>query len=475
MKELLSFVIYYSLFHKKLSDDDDNDKIIKQIPKNAFGVFTSIRRFTKIPKWPSDIHGCIGYWDKQFNKLTPKELYDNLLRVSYDAVWNDSRNQYFTPIETDPLSHIEIDFMMKPIYKIDRITGIITTLNQQFTNTEFGIIIQTKDVSGTRKATYLPNVFPKISWTKLLESIKDKAGISQLENDFEVFAYRIKQFKTQFINLLIDKIFSYMNIYNFSRFLIDTMKPTLEYPFVYSCRNNILEWNSKDDVRNIATMGDIIKYSSLSNIITKDEIKILQQKINAILSSLDYSSQALSFLGHTINKNNQTKNNNNKIKDKYCAKLLGDLPNAEEEFEKQEIIIGLRKTGCIIKSEKEILQSLIYDSNDTIFRMNWIIQAICSFDMKPSKNLIEILKNKTIEMFTNMENVETNYIAVAFEALCFVYKANKEKQILILIFRLLFELEKRKKCYNVLYAFLDDGARVDITGHINNGLFLFTF
>ena len=116
---LTTFLIYYSLFHKKLFDDHNVNNIIKKLPKNTFGVFTTIRRFNKIKEWPEDIHGCIGYWDNNFNTLTQENLYTNLLRVSHDAVWTDSRKQYFSPIETEPNSFIELDFMLNPIYKID--------------------------------------------------------------------------------------------------------------------------------------------------------------------------------------------------------------------------------------------------------------------------------------------------------------------------------------------------------------------
>ena len=91
--------------------------------------------------------------------------------------------------------------------------------------------------------------------------------------------------------------------------------------------------------------------------------------------------------------------------------------------------------------------------------------------MKPSKQLIDILINKINQMIPKIEDIETNYIAVAFEALCFVVNNQNRKKLLSQLFILLFELEKRKSCHDVLYTFLDGSARVDITGHINNGLF----
>jgi hypothetical protein len=455
---LLTFVIYYSLFNKKLFDNES--KITKSFPKNVFGVFSTIRRFHKIKTFPIDIHGCIGYWDTDFKTLSNKILYTNLLNVSYDSLWKDERRNYFNEIYTDPYSFLELDFMLNPIYKINKDNGIIIDLNQEFTNTIFGIIIQTKDKQ--QKATYLPNVFPNITWKKLLISIKNKANITS--DNFNLFAYKITQIKTRFITLLTDDIFSYISLLNFSRLLMDNIKLTLKYPFIYSCNNNLLEYNSTDDVRNISTLSDLLKYNNLyKNIINKTELNIIKNKILNILYNINkYSSQSLSFLGdiyalYDINN-----------KEQFCEKLLKDLPLAEDEFEKPEIIIGLNKAGCFLNKKDYILT---YTINDSIFKMNWIIQSLISFNKKLSSQLVTILENKVNNILMNKKITETNYLAVAFEALCFLYGSIGKLTLLDTIFELLFELETRKTCFNVLYSFLDKTSRVDITCHINNGLY----
>ena len=459
---LLIFVIYYSLFHKKLFDNDKS--LIQYLPKNVFGIFTTIRRANKLKVYPIDIHGCIGYWNNEFNKLSQEELYTNLLRVSYDALWKDNRKQYFEPIETDPHSYLEIDFMLKPIYKIDKYSGFIIDLNQQFTNNSFGIIIQHKD--GSKKATYLPNVFPNIAWIKIVDSIKHKANI--IDENYDVFAYKIKQIKAKLITLLTDNFFSNISLSQFARLLIDNMKPNLNYPFAYSCKNDTLFWNANDEVRNIATLGDIIKYITLyPKIANKKELELIEYAIfNILKNKHKYSSQALSFLGNIYDNDKHNHND----KDQFCKKLLQDLPSAENEFAKPEIIIGLRKAGCMINI-KDVIHLLSYNLEDTIFKMNWIVQTIISFNKKPPLKLVYILEEKINEILSKKTMTETNYIAVAFEALCFVYSSNSKKSLLNILFELLFELEKRKNCYNnILYTFLDKTSRVDITGHINNGL-----
>jgi AMMECR1 domain-containing protein len=434
-EHLILNLMYYALFHKVI----DNYIFF---PKNVFGIFSTIRRFT-LDTYQNDIHGCIGYWDKNFKNLKNQSIYDNLLRVTYDSMWNDRRKQYFTPIQYDPYSFLEVDFMINPVYKIN-INGKIDLLNIPYTNKEFGIIIQTKD----KRATYLPNVFGEISWRKILISIKKKANIN---TDFELFAYKIIQIKARFIEL-IGKLFTYLSLFKFTRFLIDTMNPRLPFPFIHSYKNT-LEWH-KDDIRNIATLGAILKYITLyPNITKQNELQIIKKKVIHVIKNIDnYSSQSLSFIGYIYSLYNLTNN-------KFCKKLLNDLSFATDEFEKPEIIIGLNKAGCFTK------KTLTYDSNDSIFKMNWTIQGMISFNEKPSLNMISILQDKIDEIILNIQKIETNYIAVAFESLCFLYKSNGIG--LHKLFILLFELEKRK---DILYMFLDNSARVDISIHVYNGL-----
>ena len=104
--------------------------------------------------------------------------------------------------------------------------------------------------------------------------------------------------------------------------------------------------------------------------------------------------------------------------------------------------------------------------------MNWTIQALHSFDDVLTVQMRNILEEKVKEMLPDIKTVETNYIAVAFEALCFTFVMTRSATVKNLIFRLLFELELRKTGADVLYAFLDGNARVDISGHVNNGLFI---
>lgn len=460
-------VMYYSLFGIELFNN--KKEIMNLFPKNVFGIFTTIKRHHTLKEYPKDVHGCIGYWDNNYKSLKNNALYDHLLRVSYDSMWKDERHKFFPSIETDSRSILEIDFMLNPIYEIDKNNGNIIKLNTKFNNKKYGIIIQSKN--NNNKATYLPDVFPDISWTQILDSIKRKAGITAESSEFQVFAYKIYQIKSSYIDILTKQLFAQISIMQFSKFLIKNKDVKSPYLFPYSCNKNKLIWNTDEQVRNISILGMIYEYTQIfNNIATDKEIEQIKYKIDIILKNLNnYDSQAISFLGFVY----QLHNINNIDNREFCNKLTSRLPMAESDFELPEIMIGLKKAGCNIKP---IIFTFTRD--DSIFKMNWIIQSKVVYNQTISNNLIEILIQKINEIMSNKKNEETNFIAVAFEALCFVYKSSVEEKknyklketILNKMFELLYGLEQRKNCNHNLYAFLNKTSRIDITGHVMNGL-----
>jgi len=170
-------------------------KCIKQISKNVFGVFVTIRRSQKLPSYPVDIHGCIGYWSPDYKVLSPPEIISHLMDVSLSAMNNDSRRDYFQPIETDLGAIVEIDFMLQPLIPINSETGILEN-GQQFKNSKYGLIVE--GYNGSR-ATYLPHVFPDSTlWAKLKESLISKAGVGEngMSNN-KFYAYTIVQLKSK--------------------------------------------------------------------------------------------------------------------------------------------------------------------------------------------------------------------------------------------------------------------------------------
>jgi hypothetical protein len=443
MDTVLLSVMYYACFKRDLLKPNVNT-----LPTNAFGVFTTVRRHQTLTKWPEDIHGCIGYWDSEFKAISPTTLYDHLLRVSHDAIWTDSRRTYFSPIEQDPQSHLELDFMMLPLSPINAGTGKLPN-KKPFQNDTYGLIIQ--QASTGKKATYLPKVFHNKTWPDLLASIKEKASIEG--DDYELYAYTIQQITGPLIDIVGKPLVPRTILYRFVKMMIYIMNIRIIFPFPYSCKDNAFRW-SDDEVRNIATMGDIVKYASLFSLPKRDTAK-LQRSVQSILDTQDaYSAQALSFLGHTFQEVS-------KEHTKFCAKLVRELPDADDEFGKPEILIGLRKAGCLFQ-----LPPLA--TSDSIFNRNWMIQTYVAYQKPIPKQMIKGLVKTVQGLLIKKETTETNYLATAFEALSYI---NQKHTHDTLLFQLFFELEQRKTCHNHLYAFLDKTARVDITGHVLNGLY----
>ena len=182
-----------------------SNKYTKQIPENVFGVFVTIRRSVKLPKYPEDIHGCIGYWSPDYSILTPKEIIKHILDVSNSAMYNDTRREYFPPIKNDPDSIIEIDFMLQPLIKINEKTGKLLPNGEIFKNSKYGLIVEGYD---KKRATYLPYVFPDTTkWNKLKESLISKAGTSIGNgngngNGNTFLAYTIIQWKAKLFDVM---------------------------------------------------------------------------------------------------------------------------------------------------------------------------------------------------------------------------------------------------------------------------------
>ena len=191
----------------KLSNYED-------IPSNCFGVFITVKRskLQRLNKWPEEIHGCIGNWNKNFKHMTKKKLLENIINVSNSATHNDNRRNHFDSIYLDVYALYEITFMMKPVFEINN-NGILNN-GMEFNNIEYGIIVE--DSSGNR-ATYLPNVFPNKSWNYIKDSLMSKAGTKQKS---KFYAYKSVIYEKHIMDLFNKTYFkNYINL--FINFMID--------------------------------------------------------------------------------------------------------------------------------------------------------------------------------------------------------------------------------------------------------------
>ena len=525
---------------------NDVNQILTNIRVNKndiFGVFVSIERsnFYKLSTYPFDIHGCIGYWNKSFQSVSIQNIVDQLVDVAYKATWMDNRNGYFSDkIWKDSNAIYKIYIMNLPIYEIHPVTGIITELGIKFTNNEYGIIVYSET---GESATYLPGVFPDKSWIYIKNSIGTKAGINNNTNTstskIKYFGYRCTVakvsiqdcFKTYLYTSIKRSLTDWINNY----FGIETNS------FIpYEITNNKINVDKTQDVRNIATIYDFVTHLfeyKLSNNALYSMYKILKYYKRKYKSSENY--QAISFLllaFQTFNKKTKFNNQhiNKYIAEKYAILCMNEnIQNYEPDFELCEVGIALNKlvkysdhinyvdhTGDIntieaildrilmdkrnIAYEKENNNSLNkYVNWDDVFRYNWNCKYLESIywswryngksresirhniGIKIRKIRDMIIKKMIIFCDNNLEELETNYLAVILECLNSIRKIGEltgelsddimEKinnniiYVMYLLVKTRLNNDKKINKYG-LFKFKNGSIRLDITGHILNGI-----
>jgi hypothetical protein len=430
---------------------------IVNIPNNLFGLFVTIHRHNKLNDYPYDIHGCIGYWDENYKTVSSKIIYDQIMKVSKDAMYNDNRKSYFPPIETDPLSSIEINYMQKPVYKIDLDTGLIPELGIYFNNNKYGLIVHKQN--GNR-ATYLPKVFEKISWNDIKKSIASKAGINNSSN-IAFYAYKTKSITKPIFNIL-------------SRYSKSLLKNFAELVSVYY-NQGIIPFMIDNSGKITSDNKEVIRNTSVISIYLKAAKKrsISKSMLNYFLETLKVESneQAIADIITLLIDFGY----NDLIQESQIEKIIKKIPTAEAKFERPQILIALVK---YYKKYDDALKYIDTIDQSDVFMLNWYSNLLTTINnmkliTKPAIMLmdmfIELNKNKDLSKY------ETNYLAVIFEGMMHLYHIlNKNTRIdaLSLIFRVFLELMKRYDTRNGTFKFLSGESRLDITCHILNSLVL---
>jgi AMMECR1 domain-containing protein len=435
---------------------DDIKSAAKLVPKNCFGVFISVHRSKdqQLNVWPKDIHGCIGYWDKEYNVVAPEIIIKKMIQVSYDSTWKDSRNKKFNrPIYEDPYGKYEIYFMLKPLLKIDNTTGIMLN-GKPFDNSKYGLIVENKRA----RATYLPNVFPQKSWSYIRNSLTKKQGSSRSRNGRNqniFYAYK-SVIKSQTIyNLLNKKYIGYL-MDTFPKFMNENYIKFVPYEVV----NNVVKIKRNEHVRNIATMSDLFYFKS----------KLTPTVLRTIKGNLaEYKNpgrQASAFLLQGLHRFGIL---DTKMKHKLCSSLYEAIPDLEPRFELGEVLIALSEV-CPNNSKLRMNMRLNQPYNiDDVFEYNWNSKFVYERRSGSGSGQSRLLAERLNWIAEKLDsNSETNYLATAFEGLCSLLGAGEKTVNKQLIFKLFYLLEKRRS--DGLYYFLNNTARIDITGHVINGL-----
>ncbi len=149
-----------------------------------------------------------------------------------------------------------------------------------------------------------------------------------------------------------------------------------------------------------------------------------------------------------------------------CEGLSFD-DNTESNFALPQILMALSKCkNPPIRLVKQIHKSYskveAYNLND-IFRYNWHVQLFVTYSLRIPKNLETNLLSLVESILS--QHLETNYYAVAWEALTYLRKTRSRNRLLFhLLYLLCNRLTDRK-----LLAFKDGSVRIDITSHFING------
>lgn len=442
------------------------------IPSNCFGVFVGVERSPSqtLPKWPHNIHGCIGYWDPGYKAMKSKDIVDKAFKVSHDSVWKDSRRKYFYhSIYTDLEVVFKIYFMLRPLQTIDRKTGKLNN-GQIFNNQEYGLI-----VDGSSRATYLPEVFSDKSWNTIRDSLIDKAGIDgKNKSSIKFYAYKCKTVEMRLIDYFCSPFNEFINLaYSKAKFV------------PHNVEDNVVYVDKLDSVRNVATIRDALCLNDLGYLLKSQAREYIVRDLNNYYKLFDKNPrkyrQTAPFLlqsYHFLEKEESSNDNKEKI-DRISNYLQQQLDKSMDSidpiFELGEILMALNehnpKSPITRKATLSLPMVSITDNEDMkIFQYNWLSKSASQVDAKYAHYLLDKIIEKAITYTSKSEfEVETNYLAVTLEALCTLYPFRPVTRVESLISDLMIMLENRKDI-NGLYAFLNDNSRVDITGHVINGL-----
>lgn len=462
------------------------DSLQKHIPP-CFGVFTTVYRAQKIDTWPGDVHGCMGFWNPDFSSMSPRQIYTQTSKVSYKATWKDNRRHHFRkPLYEDAYSSYHVQYMLEPIYHVDTTTGWIPELEIPYNHESFGLIVQ--DTDG-RRATYLPKVFENTTWKDIQERLMKKADVST--PSYTCYAYT-----TQVFTMPLYKLFrkSYL------AFLLTSYVQATEkhyntfVPYQFHDSQAII--SRSQDVRNLATIADMAilsnllhKLSDTRNMLHKVRFgKSFRDRINdnlefyleAYLHHPKKHRQASAFLILALHELTRSKTHSHHIIETICNSLYDQLDVLEPRFELGEVLMALQrvcpKPKLLNTQQHKMYAHLISEGphfkKDDIFEYNWQAKFLNSLYKKPQASIkkhAKLLHERVMRLTYKLSIVsETNYLAVGFEALCALCPIYRTRKTWNHIFKLFYLLQKRYK--HGFYAFKDGSIRLDITGHVNQGL-----
>ena len=457
-------VLYTICSAYRLPIPEDTIKMIR-IPPQTFGFFITVHRSQPLSKWPHDIHGCIGYWeDKRMSKAA---IIGKIPGIAHSSFFTDSRAQYHAvPLLEDPDARIEISFMQLPLTPI-------SANRKTFDNEKYGLIVD----SDQGRATYLPKVFKTKNWGEISASLLQKA---------QVKTGKFFQYETSVVEGKLRTIFDrYYLDWVAQEYLIFMESNYMDFvPYMVEGGKVIID--KTENVRNCATLCELLDFPVSKNLRVKIRRDI---KYYIAKSKNSNMQQANAFLIMAMAK---IEGKVSQTLVDICDDLYKNLDGMDAQFQLGETLIGLHQVCPRIKElahwQKWMEKRLegVDGRVDNIFEYNW--QAKYLFEIRkdiPAKAHAEELLRRLIGMKIT-DDMETNYLAVYFEAMMSLWGILGGKEIfrsilpvwVYLLHRWKNGVYKTQEIKNsssfYLFYFKNSTARIDITGHIINGLQVYT-
>jgi len=370
---------------------------------------------------------------------------------------NDRREYFIRDLSQDANSKIEISLMLNPRFEVDTETGMV--LGSVFDNQKLGLIVE----AGGRRATYLPGVFENIQWNELKKSLIRKSGG---EGSAKFYAY-----KTQIINVPIyDTLFSETSLhlleFDTAEFYSIKYRDFVPYEFT----NGKIIIDKTQDVRNLGTIGDVIRFSKKYDFSSKMNFirENLEYYYQKYLENPEELRQASVFMLEDYWMLGIHPDRTKKMEE-Y---LYDNLDEMEPRFELGEALMVLAEISdrrdVFEKQAKKMYGRLEkMDGNlDEVFELNWQSQFLEKAKIYKKKNAEKIWEIISKIIQENPGKLETNYWAVIYECLSNLTKMLDGMEIKNRRLEYFIKLNSRRGEWGLYFFRGMQVARMDITGHI---------
>jgi hypothetical protein len=397
-----------------------------------FGVFVGVTRSSAhaIAQWPQNIHGSMGYWDRDFSTVEPAELCRHTHRVALDAVLNDDRKKFFPDLLTDIGAVLDVKFMCLPVRDIDQHTGLFTD-GSPFANDTWGLLVQRSAGGG---ATFLPGVYKHTEWDTIKTRVLSKAGLEPGEH-VQFYGYRTKRCHTTLCHIY-SRTSPFKLLTKIGCSFIEFVNTCPHVPYTVTQHQTVV-YDKTQDVRNVATLLDIHRLSTTLPCKAKKFSADTSYYVRKYMHQPAAMEQASAFLLPLLRELELYPD----LQETITRRLKRNLAIMEPAFQLGESLVALKKRVPMRDAQ-------------SLFELNWQAQAWPRRFMRAP-----------LRAYANKFNAETetNYLAVAFEAACVL-------RMPTLSHVLFCKLMQRYDSSRGLFKFLDGSARIDIACHVHNGL-----